>query len=224
MILLITGCTLLSVANIINPMTHEFANLSGGYSPWWLMYLYLLGAGIKKYNLFADISAKKSILLFLVFIIFTWLSMLAITLLVLLNIPIITPIFKLYTSNILISYISPTILAASVFFMLFCLKTPVSKALHRPLSFMAPLIFQVYIIHQHFLIWDFIGGRFEFFAKYPMPIMIALVLLTALGIFTFCLFLDYLRLKLFKLFKVNYYCDKLADFLSKKSKAIYDKL
>ncbi len=210
-ILLLTGFGLFSVTRILSLQDEDPFALIGGYSPFWLMYLYLLGAGIKKYDLFRSVSWKKALLGYACSVLLTLLTKAAIELTLYFDIPKLSGMLYLYGNDRFVSYLSPTIVASAVFFMLFCLKISVPRWMHKPLKWLAPYNFQVYIIHTQFVVWGLMIKSFTVYATKSVPVMALLVLGTSAAIFVACVLIDWLRYQLFRLLKVNQRVDRLAD-------------
>ena len=96
-------------------------NLEGGYSVAWLCLLYLLGGYINRYNILEKIKAKTALIIFSTFIFLTFLSKIVIEY----STKHIFGISKY--GNTLISYISPTIVIASLFLFIFFSNIHYSK-------------------------------------------------------------------------------------------------
>lgn len=167
-----------------------------GYSAWWLIILYYIGGYIKKYNTFNHVSTLKLIL--------GYLCMIAITL----TRELITD-FALYKSPVsiewhFIRYISPTILCSCVFLLCLFERINIHKSLQKWIILMNPLVFSVYLIHVHPLIFQYvIGNSFSQFTSYPVPIEIIAILGTALAIFLICLLIDTVREYIFRLLRIK---------------------
>ncbi len=214
-ILLISGFFLLSVTNVIAASPDLMAT-SSGYSVWWLMYCYLVGAWIKKYNFDKGISALKCLMGYVLSVVVTFVYKGVVEFCIHKSVPGFSTLFTIFGADRFVSYISPTILASGVFLVLFCLNVKIPKFLHKPLKFTAPLIFQVYVIHLHPIIWGWLNGRFTHYTSKSPVMMILSVLAAALVIFALCLFIDYIRLLLFKFLKVNDMIDKISDAVAQK--------
>ena len=184
----------------------------GGYSAIWLIVLYLFGAYIKKYDLKDKITASKSILGFLVMAVLTFLSK-----------------FVIYFAtekilgqakfhDIFVSYISITIVLASIFMFLFCLNIKINGACQKIIAIFAPTTLGVYLIHVHPLVFRFvIKNAFVSFTNKPVILMVALILISVLAIFVLCAVIDLLRIQLFKLVKVG----KLSEAIDNKITSTY---
>lgn len=169
----------------------------GGYSAIWLMLLYILGGILRKCDIPNKLNGLLSFFLYLVCIFITWLQKLFVE-----RHNLAAP--ETAKSATLISYISPTILFAGIFLLIAFSKIKVCSLSKKLISFFAPISFGVYIIHVNKYPWEFlIKNRFALFAGYSVPHLIVAVLGTAAGIYIVCSLIDFLRDRLFALFKVK---------------------
>ena len=114
-----------------------------------------------------------------------------------------------YLKQIFIGRISsvPMILQ-SISILLFLTQIKYSKNLSKIITFIGPLTFGVYLIHEHKLIRSFIIGNL--FTKdsnnLPLHSIIILILLRSLKIFTITSCIDYMRHILFTLLRIRKIC------------------
>jgi len=189
----------------------DLFNTSGGYSAIWLMALYLIGAYIKKYSFGVNLNGRWYLLIYLSCITLTWGSN------ILINYYYFTiPKFNSYDFT-LINYTSPTILVAGISLLLFFRKLRIRNILNRGLiKTFAPLSFSVYIIHTNPLIWTrFLYIKFIEYAQYSPIKLISYVLITTFIIYLICSLIDFVRLQIFKLLKVNNWCNYAISITNK---------
>lgn len=226
LVFLLTGFLLFSVSGIVNLgnlNSQDSFNLSRGYSMWWLLYLYFLGAGIKKYNLFMSLNSTQTLAGYGCMIGLTWASKF-LTHQILIRYDQYLPLsayLSVYGENRFITYLSPTILLSGLFLMIFCLKMPIPKWLHNPLKWVSPLLFQVYIIHLHPCIYALLENRFIDFSAYSPIALMACVLAVTLGIFIGCICIDWFRLQLFRLLRIEKLVNFTADWLNAKAHSLF---
>lgn len=190
--------------------------LKKGYSAIWLIILYLFGGYVKKYNLREKITAKKSLIGFFASSLFTLLF----KALCRFAGQSFDPSALLFESTF-VSYISITVVAASVFLFLFCLNVRVGKFTQRAVTFLAPASLGVYLIHVHPLVFnDILKNAFSDLASAPFYLTVPGVLAATLAIFLLCSLLDLLRIRLFSLLKVG----QLSAILANVCRAIYKKV
>ncbi len=220
MILLLTGFLLIVGANAIGIVNADPFRTSSGYSAVWLIYLYLFGAGVKKHGFFTRIPAWVALVGYVGSVLVTWASQYVMYAL-LQNLPEGTVFYNVlnrYGFKHLISYTSPTIVCSGVFLMIFCLNVRLPKLLHKPLRWTAPHVFQVYIIHQHYVLWNkIIKNRFVDYAQMSTGNMVLSVLGTVGILFLQCLCIDIVRYWLFKLLHI----DKLVNVVAEKINGCY---
>ena len=166
---------------------------SSGYGFLWLAYLYVLGAYIKKYGLFAQQSKWQLASCYIGMIVFTW------------GIKYLVEYFLVPVSNEvsngnwLVKYISPTIVVGAVALLLLFSRLEINKSVGL-IRFLSPLSFGVYLIHAQPLVWKHVMKmRFVSFTEFGAVKMLLLILFAALGIYIVCSLLDMIRYYLFKL-------------------------
>ncbi len=216
MALLLTGFMLFCVLKTLLP-TDPF-HISSGYSAWWLIYMYILGAAMKKHDLFSSVSCKGAFLGYVAMAVLTLLLKTGFEWLMTKDLGYLTDFLAAYGSDRFASYVSPTIVASGVFLMLWCMKLPIHRVFYKPLTFMQPLVFQVYIIHLNYVIWGgYIMDHFGHYASLSVWMLPLAVLATMAVIFVICIFVDYIRSLIFKLLHIS----QLLDFVSDKLSACY---
>ena len=175
---------------------------SGGYSPIWLIVLYLFGAYIKKYDLKRTVTALRSITAFSAVVLLTFLSKFIISF-------VTKNIFgQVMLDNTFISYTSITIVLASVFLFLFCLNVKINGYSKKVIGFFAPATLGVYLIHVHPFVFQYIiKDAFIVLAQKPIIIMVAGILIATLLIFLICSVIDLIRIQFFKLIKLGKLCE-----------------
>lgn len=190
--------TLIIIFSILPTYFHnDLFKEERGFSVWWLMVMYLIGASIKKYHIEEKITTLKCLGGYIGCVMVTWLYKLAAEYL--------TKIFygKVQESSVLVNYISPTILFSGIFLLLLFSKLSFKNTFCKIIAFFSPLTFSVYLIHAEPLIWNHvIKGRFTVYANYHPLLLILAVLVTSFMIWLICSLIDLPRSFLFKkLFK-----------------------
>ena len=174
--------------------------------------MYLFGAAIKVYNIKEKTTAARCIRCYLSMIIVTFLS----------KAVIFTATNLVFGQakfdRILITYTSVTIVFASVFLFLFCLKINTGNQIQKVVRFVAPATLGVYLIHAHPYVFRFLlNDAFAAYAHKPALVMVLYVLATAMGIFLLCVTIEKVRIQLFKLVKIS----RLCDIIGKKATELY---
>ncbi len=210
--LLLVGFVLSSGIFLFSPGRDVF-KLAEGYSVWWLLYLYLLGAGIKKYGLFSKIPAWDAGLGYVASVLLTFGGKWASYGLTHAQNPEVAQFFGRFGDTRFEQYLSPTLVAAAVFLTVFCIKLKLPRFTHKPLKWLAPLIFQVYIIHENpWVRAQFIQGKTAYLAQGSTLKMLVCILVGAVVVFCICIALDTARYWLFKLLHL----EKGVAWLTKK--------
>lgn len=169
-----------------------------GYSAVWLMFLYLMGGFLHKYNVFSKDKSLNYLVYYLALALFTFLAKV--------NIEFISPkIFGEIKYNMMfVEYTSPTILLCGVFLVGFFSNLKLNDLIKKIVSFFAPISFGVYLIHcNYLLLYKFWLYKFIYLTEYRIIKMVILIFVWAFIVYLLCSFIDYIRHLLFKLFKVK---------------------
>lgn len=184
-------------------------SLKTGYSPLWLIILYIFGAYIKKYGMLEKCTKKVFLAGYIFLTCITWLSKLVIQ--------VGTKMIGIEGKNgeNLIIYTSPTILLASLCLLLAFERWNVSVRAKKVISFLSPMAFSVYLIHRQPLVWNRIWfHRFEDIALLPWYAEIIAILTVALIAYLVCSFIDLGRIKLFEKLKIKRKIETLEENLN----------
>lgn len=187
--------------------------LNDGYSPIWLMIMYLVGAYMKKFNVGAKMKKWLALLLYVIS------SLCSFILCVFSN-----KLLKIMLGNDIsyLSYTSPFVVLSAIFLFIFFSKLKFGKKTEKLINYITPAALGVYLIHTHPLVFN------KLMKDIAMPLvnhgtaaMIFGSVAMALAIFIICIVIDLLRIQLFRLIRVNALCKKLDGvFNSKKKKTI----
>lgn len=182
-----------------------------GFSALWLAYLYMLGGFIRLYGIKELLPDNRTIRkLYYRFNrqstpFYVYIACVTITFIlykyghsVLIQILGRAPSFKS-----LVSYNSPTILFSAVALLLFFSKLNITR--FTQFFYLAgQLAFSVYLIQNQTYIWQFLfKGAFKWVADLPIWLLPLTLLLIPLSIHIVCSLLDYIRLCLFKILRLN---------------------
>lgn len=181
-----------------------------GYSPIWLMMLYLLGGIIGKCNLFSKIKPWISMLLYLLMIVITWGERF---------------ICEYYNTNfspkeplniVLTQYTSPTIFFAAVFLFVAFSKLKINKIFIKPIAIFSATSFSVYLIHENpYVRVNVIKEIAKVFPKLNAALLGIGVLVAAVLIYLVCSLIDIGREKLFKALRVKKTINNIEAKLTK---------
>lgn len=184
-----------------------------GYSPWWLAYLYIIGAYIRLYG--GEALAKIKTL-------WLWLAALVCGI-----VPTLIKAAELYirmcygvepvqdylgelASRLQTRSTLPLMLLAVCVFLLFLRSRP-PKALDGLLNFLSKHSLGVYLIHVQPILFGAAYYIFAPFAHLSVPLMLPALLGAAMAVFAASIAIDFLRGLLFKLLRLDALAVKLGD-------------
>ncbi len=205
MLIIIGSAVILTPPNLLS----NAFKLESGYASAWLLFLYMVGAFIKKYDIFKNISPLKPIIAYSISVLITFL----------LKITVSIDGWNFY-GDMMLNYTSPTILISAVSLLVIFSNIKISAKLKKFIAFLAPLSFSVYLIHTHPLVFNNIfDGAFAFLAQKSPLIMVLGMIVATIAIYIGCSLIDYIRELTFRLFKVK----KIISFAETKLLAFADK-
>lgn len=176
--------------------------LNNGYSFLWLLLLYLIGAIIRKLDIFKSIKTINFVYLLFVSLFLTWIN--------------VVFIHEKYFGKILLSYLSPTILIMGLCYFNLFFRIKLKENTVKLVKLLSPSVFAVYLIHVQEISWDyFMKDRFSWIANVSVFNIIFLVLFYSFLIFLLCIFIEKLRRIIFKFLKIDLTFTKLVkNFLN----------
>lgn len=191
--------------SLVSTFLHtDFFRIENGYSPFWLIYCYCIGAYINIEKVEIDFKSK------IILLICTIIGLLVANevMFIFLN-----KFLNINNHHIFTTYNSPFILGESIlFFMIFMHLKVKNGILQKILNVFSNSSFEVYIIHGNYLIYDFfITNGFRFLSNYNLFIVAILILLIIFGIYFGCTILSIVRKKLFSIFKIDRLCNYVGN-------------
>lgn len=190
--------------------------LNGGYSMMWLALLYLVGGYIKNMDVICKFKGAVPWLLFAVMIIITLGTKLV------LEYGLLFVLGRYRSANVLVSYVSPTIVLAGVFLFIACAKLSFPRFVNKAISLFAPAALGVYLIHVNVFVWNNVIHDFaKSFTNHNAVIMVLLIFASAFIIYFSCSFIELLRIRLFKLLRIKNLCIAFEGFVAKTAESIY---
>lgn len=187
---------LFSFYSTFSKMFEDIFGLKDGYNFVWLLFLYIVGAWIRRNRIGEKLKMRSWIFLIIGCIIVTWLQ------------NMIGPVAK----GVLVSYISFTIVLIAIGLVVVFSQLHLNKHIIRVVRMFAPAAFGVYLIHDHYLVREiYMQDAFAWIADAKVWLLPLEVIGCAAMIFTGCLFIEKMRLWLFDILKIN----KLIQFLER---------
>lgn len=165
----------------------------GGYTPFWLIYLYLLGAYLRKYELLKKLRGIKAFAGYAVFTLITA------------GVKLMGEYIALpFDGGMLYNYSSLSVLASSVCLLGLFAGLRMGEKSGRFVSFISPTALSVYLIHAHPIVWGYVlTGLFAPLAKLRAPLCVLAVLGCAAAVCIVCCGFDLLREGLFRLLRLK---------------------
>ena len=198
---------------------NDIFRMQSGFEFPWLMVMYLVGGYFSKYPVTIK-KPYKCIVAFFGFNLFNFMFKCLTEL-------ITTKLFGTAShGDLFLSYTSPIAVGEAVCLLLCFSNLKIkNKTLVKTVAFVTPSIFSVYIIHVHPIVfWNILKDSFTWLTEYNLLVSFALIMAISFAILIGCIGLDYIRIALFKLFKVDYYCGKIYVFAKQKLDRIRGKL
>lgn len=193
---LITGFIFFCIIPNIFFMRDLF-KLFNGYSPFWLIYCYMLGCYLRLYDINIDKlkCIKYVILLFCCTFIMN--SIIRNIGMVIFN--------KIILGDWFINYISPFTLIMSLLMVLLFTNVNINNdMLKKMVIYLSNASFSVYIIHGHRLIFEYVwSGFFKFLLNYNFVIILFTVPIITFVVYSMCCIIDLFRKLVFKLCRID---------------------
>lgn len=181
------------IFSVLESVNFSFKTV-GGYSPLWLIVLYLVGALAKKANLFAN---KK-----------TW--VLAVSGIICLLISYFLLIFA--KADRFISYISPTMVAAALLTVVIFSRIKIKGKI---ISKISPLAFGIYLFQTSPAVWALLDGLTAKMISENLGVAVLQVFLFSAALWAAGFAVDFIRSMLFKLLHIKEFSAFLEKALSK---------
>ena len=191
-------------------LLRDMFHIKAGYGFVWLAVLYIFGAYIKQYNPFEKLKTHTAAILYF------GSSVLAFASKSVIEFATTKILGHSVYGNLLISYISPTILFSAI--MLLVVFSRIKPKFVKLIKIATPLVFGIYIIHENEHIRPVLKELLEPITSLPVYIFPFAVIGIGLCIFIACITIEYARYNLFKLLKIKNLVDLTGGFLTKKIK------
>lgn len=206
LVLCLTIAAVFSLMPIL--LNEDTFTLASGYTPLWLMLLYVLGACIRRFDFGRSIGSGW---LFLIYGASVALALGAMVVLMKKWVPFLS---DRYSAAVLVNYTAPTILLCGVALLLIFSRWQIrAKWVIGIVKFLSRLAFGIYVLHLQPCVKEplFGGKRFAALGNWPLPLMVLGVLGGALAIFAACAVVEKLRQLLFDGLRLRKGIQKLED-------------
>lgn len=185
-------------------------NLKLGLSFLWLAILYIVGAYIKKYEIYNQFKRKRLIIAIIWLIALTWSWKIGIGKLT------IGLFGKKIGDDWLVPYTSPTILAIAIAVVFIFINLNIKKFWQKIIKFISPAAFGVYLIHsQPFIEVYVITGKYACIGDLAIYLIPFAVFGATITIFTIGIFIDKIRGLLFEILKVDKFSENIEKIMRK---------
>ncbi|MBR1533028.1 MAG: acyltransferase [Ruminococcus sp.] len=199
--------------SIYNSFTNtDSFGVNRGFSAWWMMVLYLVGAYIRKYDIFAHTKRYRFLLVFFITAAFST------ALKLLMQYHVIQTRHNVnYFNALFINYTSLNLWICAISLLLFFRGLHFKPVVNRIIAFLTPMTFSVYLIHDHPIIRARITkSSLLFLGKMPTPTMLLCAAGIAVGVYLVCSAVDLIRWYLFRLLKLRQRLDTLETRVKKR--------
>lgn len=201
---------------ILSPVyTSAFFNttfgFARGYSMIWLIVLYIVGGYLNKYGIALKLSKRALIFIYVGSCAAGYLSR------HLLRAYTVFADAKIkYEYMYVVDYSSFFVVIAAVSLVLLFSKIEIKSAPAKwIIGTFSSVSFGVYLIHTQPLVWSLIENKLSFLGSYPPVLMILSILGIAAAVYIVCSIIDFGRLQLFKLLKIDRFSKSVVRSVSK---------
>lgn len=178
-----------------------------GYSVIWLVLLYILGSIMKKCEIGKNIRTCQALLGIVILTVATYLWKIY-------GIENINS--RILDRNLLISYISPTILLSAILYIIAFSKVKFNNIIKIIIKFLAPGTFAIYILNSQKFIWDYImRDTFVFLYESSLIKIFIFIVGFSLMFALIAMLIDRIRMVIFKLCRIDKLSKKIEEILDK---------
>lgn len=210
-VFLLTSFFFFSILPTFVVFSADLFRMDGGYSTIWLCWLYLLGGYIKKYDIIESIGTWKARTTYAAAVGFAFVS----ELLLVYGGKAIFGEPKM--EGQFLTYTSPMIVIAAAALFIACAKMKLGEKTGRVVQTFSKAAFGVYLIHLCPPVWnEIIRDCAKDFASKNVVVMLGLMFLTAIAIYLLCSAIEFVRIGLFKLCRIDRLGKKLDDLIEKR--------
>lgn len=173
-----------------------FANafkVQNGYSAFWLMILYCIGAFAKKAKVFENKKTSTLLAIWGICIFITWIMCVH------------------YGNKIFVNYISPTMILSGLIMVVLFARIHLKGTI---ISRLSPLAFGIYLFQQNQIIWEkYLNNAFSFVLNKSVSSRSSLCNHMRMCNFYYCLCVEFARSKFVGILKVHQISKRIVSFI-----------
>lgn len=176
--------------------------LDRGYTFLWLALLYVLGAAVKKCQIGANMKPWQAFLGIALCGAITW------------GWKMLDPTWTISSATIsgslFASYTSPTVLVASILYLIGFSKLEFPPAARRVIAFAAPCAFAAFILNCQKYVWLCLKNRFTAIGQHGVTVVLLHSVLFSLAFLVIAILIDRVRLWCFRVLGIRKLADRCA--------------
>lgn len=186
----------------------DMLNFKYGYSAFWLLYLYFIGAFLGKFGNTIKIGKSNALIGYILCIFLSWSCYMLTAYMGKIGFSSFGSFTKLF-----VDYTSPLLLLGAIYLVHFFSRINISgNVVQYLVKAFAPATLSVYLIHVNCFIWEKYIHNFAVpFTKCGTGEMIAKIMLSAFSIYIACSMIDFVRIIIFRSLDIEGFCIKLSD-------------
>lgn len=206
-ILVLFSCLVFVDRNYLNKDPFDMSN---GYSMLWMAFMYVLGATMRKTQVFRPLRTGVIVALCV------GCTLLCQAVLIASTYPGLGFLHHLKVT----SMVNPLLMVPSILSVELFTRIRLGKTATKIVNFFAPLTFGVYLVHAHTLTYTELANRTIALAKLPSVLSILALIGAVLTLCVVCSLLEWVRQRVFRLCRV----EKLCVFLETKTVALFERI
>ena len=173
---------------------------NNGYSFIWLVILYILGAIIKKCEIWSNLPVRTCFFLIFLFVLIKW---------ILVRFMFTFTFFRVIYDSSMVTTIYPEILFSGIFHLLLFKKINLPESWTKIVSIVTPSVFSAYILNCHINIWYSFVDQFIMSNNTPMIKALCIPLGFAFLFLAGSILVDQIRIAVFNRLHIKEFMSKL---------------
>lgn len=188
--------------------------MTKGFSAWWLMIMYIIGAYIRKYGLLKHVKSFWLWIIYLGAVSFDFFKRFVY------DVAYLKVKGEMPFYEDAMNYTALTMVIAAICLVLIFERIQINgNKLQKILTRLSSMSFSVYLIHDHILTWNYLlNKRYIFIAQKNVFFTIIMALTVSAGVFIVCIIIDIPREAIFKTLKLKEMLSELENKASRRIK------